>query len=98
MGPPHVIASTGWTAINLLAAIKEEPLREKYDFVILLIGVNNQYVKRSLPDWSVTPFGKLKKTKLKSASVDVYNTVNREELKNPSVHFVDITADSRIAN
>jgi lysophospholipase L1-like esterase len=128
VGLPHVIASTGWTTINLLAALKEEPLEEKYDFVTVLIGVNNQYVKRSLteyrihfveilnkaishsrggratvyvlsiPDWTVTPFGKLKNTKLESASVDVYNTVNREESKNASVHYIDITAASRIAD
>ena len=125
---PHIIANTGWTTINLLAALKEEPLEEKYDFVTVLIGVNNQYVKRSLteyrthfveilnkaishsrggratvyvlsiPDWTVTPFGKLKDTKLESASVDIYNNVNREESKNASVHYLDITAASRIAD
>ncbi len=125
---PHVIASTGWTTINLLAALKNEPLKEKYDFVTVLIGVNNQYVKSSLneyrthfveilnkaishsrggratvyvlsiPDWTVTPFGKLKDTKLESASVDIYNKVNREESKNANVHYVEITAASRIAD
>ncbi len=124
---PHVIANTGWTTINLLVALKEEPLEEKYDFVTVLIGVNNQYVKRSLteyrthfveilnkaishsrggratvyvlsiPDWTVTPFGKLKDTKLESASVDMYNDVNREESRNANVNYLDITAASRIA-
>ncbi|SKB76460.1 SGNH/GDSL hydrolase family protein [Daejeonella lutea] len=128
METPHVIARTGWTTVNLLAALKEEPMDDKYDFVTVLIGVNNQYVKRSLteyrthfveilnsaishsrggratvyvisiPDWSVTPFGKLKDTKLESASVDVYNDVNREESKNASVNYIDITAASRIAD
>ncbi|MEJ7692454.1 GDSL-type esterase/lipase family protein [Daejeonella sp.] len=124
---PHVIAETGWTTINLLAALKEEPLKDKYDFVTVLIGVNNQYVKRSLteyrshfieildtaishsrgggatvyvisiPDWSVSPFGKLKDTKLESASIDTYNNVNREESKVASVNYIDITSASRIA-
>lgn len=128
METPHVIARTGWTTINLLAALKEEPMDDKYDFVTVLIGVNNQYVKRSLteyrshfveilntaishsrggratvyvisiPDWSVTPFGKLKNTQLESASVDIYNNVNREESKNASVNYIDITAASRIAD
>jgi lysophospholipase L1-like esterase len=101
---------------------------DKYDFVTVLIGVNNQYVKKSIsayraefieilnlaivrsrggratvyvisiPDWSVTPFGKLKDTKLESASIDLYNNVNREESKNASVNYVDITPASRIAD
>lgn len=127
MEVPDVIARTGWMTENLLFALKEERLDEKYDFVTVLIGVNNQYVKRSLteyrthfveilnkaishsrggratvyvisiPDWSVTPFGKLKNSKLESASVDVYNDVNREEAKNAAVNYIDITAASRIA-
>jgi len=36
VGPPHVIAITGWTTINLLAALKEVPLEEKYDFLTVL--------------------------------------------------------------
>ena len=36
METPHVIAKTGWTTINLLAALKEEPMDEKYDFVTVL--------------------------------------------------------------
>lgn len=37
------IATTGWTTRNLLDAIEEEKLQNNYDFVYLLIGVNNQY-------------------------------------------------------
>jgi lysophospholipase L1-like esterase len=40
---PKVIAKTGWTTDELITAISQENLTETYDFVTLLIGVNNQY-------------------------------------------------------
>jgi lysophospholipase L1-like esterase len=40
---PEIIAKTGWTTANLLKAISVTKLLEQYDFVSLLIGVNNQY-------------------------------------------------------
>ncbi len=38
-----IIAQTGWTTADLSNAIKNTSLATKYDFVSLLIGVNNQY-------------------------------------------------------
>jgi lysophospholipase L1-like esterase len=38
-----VIARTGWTTADLLQAIQEGADTTTYDFVFLLIGVNNQY-------------------------------------------------------
>lgn len=40
---PRVVAETGWTTTDLLTAISKSELDAKYDFVSLLIGVNNQY-------------------------------------------------------
>lgn len=40
-----IIAQTGWTTANLIAAINQEKLDFDYDLVSLLIGVNNQYQK-----------------------------------------------------
>jgi lysophospholipase L1-like esterase len=40
---PEIIAKTGWTAANLLKGISVTKLLKQYDFVSLLIGVNNQY-------------------------------------------------------
>ncbi|RVU01928.1 SGNH/GDSL hydrolase family protein [Mucilaginibacter limnophilus] len=40
---PHIIARTGWTTNELIDAIEREKVTEKFDFVTLLIGVNNQY-------------------------------------------------------
>ena len=55
--PPLIIAQTGWTTDELeggiVAANTAEPLRSSYDFVSLLIGVNNQY--RSSPVASYRP-------------------------------------------
>jgi len=45
-----IIATTGWTTSNLLAAIESQKPESNYDLVTLLIGVNNQYQRR---DFSV---------------------------------------------
>jgi lysophospholipase L1-like esterase len=48
LAPPRVIARTGWTTDELSAAMDAlEPLG-RWDFVSLLIGVNNQYRGRDL--------------------------------------------------
>ncbi len=44
---PKIIARTGWTTSELQAAITADNLTQKFDFVTLLIGVNNQYRKQS---------------------------------------------------
>jgi len=41
--PPTIVARTGWTTDELLAAIGQADLAPPYDLVTLLIGVNNQY-------------------------------------------------------
>lgn len=43
MAAPEIIAKTGWTTGELQAALNKARLKKKYDFVTLLIGVNNQY-------------------------------------------------------
>lgn len=48
---PEVIAKTGWTTDELSAAIAQHTFLEKYDFVSLLIGVNNQYRGRSVEEF-----------------------------------------------
>ena len=40
---PLIIAKTGWTTDELLAAIKEKNVKDTFNVVTLLIGVNNQY-------------------------------------------------------
>ena len=42
-----VVAQTGWTTTNLIDAIANENLSSNYDIVTLLIGVNNQYQRKS---------------------------------------------------
>jgi lysophospholipase L1-like esterase len=51
---PEIIATTGWTTGELLAALKKNPPKQQqYDWVSLLIGVNNQYRKQPLEQFSV---------------------------------------------
>lgn len=45
---PVIVAKTGWTTDELIAAIGKRELNAKYDFVSLLIGVNNQYRGRDV--------------------------------------------------
>lgn len=50
--PPQIIATNGWTTVNLLSALAAETnLRPSYDMVTLLIGVNNQYQGGSQADY-----------------------------------------------
>ncbi len=48
---PKIIAVTGWTTADLINAITQAKLTTKYDFVTLLIGVNNQYQGMSQSDY-----------------------------------------------
>ncbi len=49
---PEIVAQTGWTTDELQSAIKKAELKDEYDFVTLLIGVNNQYRGRKVTDYS----------------------------------------------
>jgi lysophospholipase L1-like esterase len=48
---PEIIAKTGWTTDELQAAIGKATLLSKYDFVTLLIGVNDQYRGRDIMEY-----------------------------------------------
>ncbi|MEO6730137.1 MAG: GDSL-type esterase/lipase family protein [Ferruginibacter sp.] len=48
---PEIIAATGWTTEDLKAAIDENVLLSSYNFVSLIIGVNNQYRGRSADEF-----------------------------------------------
>ncbi len=48
IGDPEIIAQTGWTTDELLRAIEERAPQGPYNWVSLLIGVNNQYRGYSL--------------------------------------------------
>ena len=48
---PEIIAKTGWTTDELSAQISATTFLPQYDFVSLLIGVNNQYKGRSVENF-----------------------------------------------
>jgi acyl-CoA thioesterase I len=48
---PKIIAKTGWTTDELKAAVLKSNITQKYDYVSLLIGVNNQYRGRSVKNF-----------------------------------------------
>ena len=49
---PEIVAKTGWTTFELAEHILHTRLNEHYDFVTLLIGVNNQYRELSIADYA----------------------------------------------
>lgn len=51
---PEIIAKTGWTSDELIAHIQQIRLQPSYDYITLLIGVNNQYRGMSIEDYKVT--------------------------------------------
>jgi lysophospholipase L1-like esterase len=50
---PQIIAKTGWTTDELQAGIQEYQLADRYDWVTLLIGVNNQYRQHDADEYRV---------------------------------------------
>ncbi len=48
---PEIVARTGWTTDELQSGINNHIFRPAYDFVTLLIGVNNQYRGRSAEEY-----------------------------------------------
>lgn len=48
---PEIIAKTGWTTDELHSAIVQTNFLKKYDFVSLLIGVNNQYREKPIDNF-----------------------------------------------
>jgi len=51
LGDPDIIAKTGWTTDELKSGIDNSSLNYPYDWVSLLIGVNNQYRGRSIEEF-----------------------------------------------
>lgn len=51
LADPDIVATTGWTTDELDAAIDTADLSGTYDFVSLLIGVNNQYRGRDADEY-----------------------------------------------
>jgi len=67
---PDIIAVTGWTTDNLIDAIDKSDLKNnQYDFVTLLIGVNDQYQRLSKDNYR-TRFAQVLQTAIKFAHGD----------------------------
>jgi len=125
---PEIIAATGWTSGNLLAALSSVKPAGPYHVVTLLIGVNNQFqglspyeykaqfttllqkaialagnlpshvLVLSIPDYSVTPFGRSKPGPAHiSVQIDSFNIINRQAAADYNVNWLDVTVESRKA-
>ncbi|WP_417887343.1 SGNH/GDSL hydrolase family protein [Zunongwangia sp.] len=52
MAAPKIIANTGWTTADLIAAVNSEiNVQRDFDIVSILIGVNNQYQNKPLSEF-----------------------------------------------
>jgi len=67
---PVIIAQTGWTTADLQSAISRATLTQKFNFVTLLIGVNNQYQYGSIDTYR-TQFVQLLNTAINFAGGNV---------------------------
>lgn len=74
MAKPRIIAKTGWTTGELQAALDKARLRKQYDFVTLLIGVNNQYRGLEVVDY-IPEFEHLLKQAIRLAGNDTTHVV-----------------------
>ena len=72
--PPTIIAKTGWTTDELQQAIKDQHLKGGYDYVTLLIGVNNQYREYPIDQYQ-REFAELLHTAIDYASGDASHVV-----------------------
>jgi lysophospholipase L1-like esterase len=71
---PKILAQTGWTTDELQAGITKAKLRSQYDFVTLLIGVNNQYRGKKVVDY-IPEFESLLKQAIQFAGGDTSHVI-----------------------
>lgn len=74
LAAPRIIAKTGWTTGELQAALNKAHLKKQYDFVTLLIGVNNQYRGLKVVDY-IPEFEHLLKQAIKLTGNDTSHVV-----------------------
>jgi len=71
---PQIIAQTGWTTDELQNAINNATIKTSYDFVTLLIGVNNQYRGRTVENY-IPEFESLLKQAIHFAGNDTAHVI-----------------------
>jgi hypothetical protein len=97
---PEIIAKTGWTTDELVSGMEGFEFLNKYDFVTLLIGVNNQYRGRSVEEYT-TEFEKIlekaialaeKKSHVIVVSIPDYSVTPFSKDKDPekTSHEIDV--------
>lgn len=70
LGTPKIIARTGWRTDQLLDSIQSDPsTKTNYELVSLLIGVNNQFQRRSVESFALE-FEELLQTAIRLAGND----------------------------
>lgn len=60
-------------------------------------GEKNRVLVLSIPDWGVMPFAEGRDRAAIGAEIDAFNLINAQESAEAGVHYVDVTAVSRLA-
>jgi lysophospholipase L1-like esterase len=103
---PEILARTGWTTDELLAAFDRTQWLSRYDLVSLLIGVNNQYRGRGLAEYGLQFEELLRKIIHLSGQAEVMESVSGKPLPifvfsipdwslSPFAHTLQFNAEKR---
>lgn len=102
--PPYDLVSLLIGVNNQYRGRSPETYREDFRFLLgkaieYAGGDPGRVLVLSIPDWSVTPFGKLdpRGPAQIAAEINAFNAINREETEKAGARYIDITPISRDA-
>jgi lysophospholipase L1-like esterase len=87
---------------NQFRGYSQSQYREQFTLILqksieLAGGTPSHVLVLSIPDWSVTPFGRLRDTALNAAQIDSFNVINHDLAVAYKVNYLDVTTESRKA-
>ncbi|HSL28613.1 MAG TPA: SGNH/GDSL hydrolase family protein [Anaerolineales bacterium] len=100
--PPYDLVSLLIGVNNQYRGYSIDEYREQFTFLLNKAiqytgGKPEHVIVLSIPDWGVTPFASGRDREQIARQLDTFNTVNHEESEKAGVHYVDVTAISRMA-
>lgn len=102
LNSPYDLVSLLIGVNNQYRGYSSDEYREEFRFLLQKAieyagGDPNRVFVFSIPDWGVTPFATGQNATRISNEIDLFNSINRDETKKASAHYVDITPISREA-
>ena len=102
----EMVAKTGWTTTNLISALDAQVLADDFDFVTLLIGVNNQFQNKPFELYerefvelvnSAVAFVRGDKTRVLVVSIPDYAYTTFGQSRNPDLISAEIAVYNSFA-